>query len=321
MKKKSLILSLLLALIIVLTACDNNSSENDSLTIGINQLAEHPALDQVRDGFMDYFEDKNHKIKIDLKNAQGDIPNSLDIAEKFVRDKVDLIFAIATPSAQSSKQVTSSIPIVFSAVTDPVEAGLVEDFVKPSTNVTGTSDESPIEEQLSLFREIDPSIKTIGIIYNTAESNSAIQIKQAEEIAKKLNLNLETIGVTNINEISQAMDSLVKKVDGIYTITDNMIASAINLVADKAIENNIITVGAEEAHIKGGILLTKGISYYQLGRQSARMAEEILLNNKNISDYPCEKSEVIESIYNENTLSALGVDPNIEVFVGSEKVN
>ena len=259
MKKKSLILSLLLALIIVLTACDNNSSENDSLTIGINQLAEHPALDQVRDGFMDYFEDKNHKIKIDLKNAQGDIPNSLDIAEKFVRDKVDLIFAIATPSAQSSKQVTSSIPIVFSAVTDPVEAGLVEDFVKPSTNVTGTSDESPIEEQLSLFREIDPSIKTIGIIYNTAESNSAIQIKQAEEIAKKLNLNLETIGVTNINEISQAMDSLVKKVDGIYTITDNMIASAINLVADKAIENNIITVGAEEAHIKGGILLTKGI--------------------------------------------------------------
>jgi len=321
MKKKSLILSLLLALIIVLTACENNSSENDSLTIGINQLAEHPALDQVRDGFMDYFEDKNHKIKIDLKNAQGDIPNSLDIAEKFVRDEVDLIFAIATPSAQSSKQVTSSIPIVFSAVTDPVEAGLVEDFVKPSTNVTGTSDESPIEEQLSLFREIDPSIKTIGIIYNTAESNSAIQIKQAEEIAKKLNLNLETIGVTNINEISQAMDSLVKKVDGIYTITDNMIASAINLVADKAIENNIITVGAEEAHIKGGILLTKGISYYQLGRQSARMAEEILLNNKNISDYPCEKSEVIESIYNENTLNALGVDPNIEAFVGSEKVN
>lgn len=308
---------------LVLSGCTSSkkpvASEN-SFKIGINQFTEHPALDQVRDGFEEGLKELGD-FNVEFMSAQGDISNTISISEKFLSDDMDLIFAIATPSAQSTKQVAKDTPIVFSAVTDPVETGLVDDFNKPGSNITGTSDESPVEKQLALFKELDNSIKTIGIIYNTGEVNSTVQIKNAREAAKSLGLEIETIGVSSINDIPQAMDSLIKKVDGIYTITDNMVASAISVVAQKAMENKIITIGAEEAHVKGGILLTDGLSYFELGKQSARMAKEILVDKKDISTMPCEKATNTSKVFNEKTFEKLGLDINNTAFKDAEKID
>src|SRR5690554_5872764 len=183
MKKKIVkLVSLLMTSMVMLAGCSssNNSdkgasaSGEDVYRIGISQLAEHPALDDARRGFEDGLKELGVKVEIDYQNAQGDIPTSLSIAQKFARDEVDLIYAIATPAAQSAKQATTDIPILFSAVTDPVEAELVDSMEKPGGNVTGTSDLSPMDRQLQLFKDLKPDIEKIGIIYNTSEPNSLI---------------------------------------------------------------------------------------------------------------------------------------------------
>ncbi len=325
MKKKNLLSIIVLVLLsgLFLVGCGKEEAKktsDGSFKIGINQFTEHPALDQVKLGFEEGLKEFGD-FDVDFVSAQGDISNTITISEKFVADKADLIFAIATPSAQSSKQVAGDIPVIFSAVTDPVEAGLVNAFDKPGVNVTGTSDESPVKEQLALFKTLDPNIKTIGIIYNTSEANSKVQIDNAKKAGEELGLKIETIGISNINDMSQALDSLIKKVDGLYTITDNMVASAINLVADKANANNMITIGAEEAHVAGGILMTDGLSYFELGRQSARMAKEILVDKKDITTFSCEKAENTSKVYNENTLKKLNLDINNKAFENATKIN
>lgn len=320
-------MALAVAGLMVLTGCSraglkaSGASPDKSFIIGISQLAEHPALDDTRRGFEDGLKELGVEAKIVNQNAQGDIPISLSIAQKFVKDKVDLIFAIATPAAQTAKQATDSIPIVFSAVTDPVIAELVDSVDTPGGNITGTSDEAPIEAQLKIFKELDKDIKKIGIIYSTNEPNSQIQIDIVEELALKLNFEIITVGISEINDVSQAVNSLAKKVDGIYTITDNMVASAINVVAEKAMENNIITVGAEDSHVSGGILVSNGISYYELGRQSARMAKDILVDGKSPSSFPIEVSANTKKSFNASTLKALGIDESNPIFKDAEKVD
>ena len=294
-------------------------AEKTKFLIGINQLTEHPALDDARQGFIDGLEELGVEAEIVYQNAQGEIPNTLTIAQKFASDKVDLIYAIATPAAQSTKQATSDIPVIFSAVTDPVAAELVDSNESPGGNVTGTSDASPIDRQLQIFKDLDPSIKNIGIIFNTSEPNSQIQIDQAKELCKDLDLEVVEVGINNINEIPQAVDSIINKVDAIYTITDNMVASAINVVAEKAISKNMITVAAEDSHLAGGILITDGISYYELGKQSAAMAKRILVDGINPSEIPTETAINTSKVFNEETLNALGLDANNEVFKDASK--
>lgn len=326
MKKNviSKLLTIFLISIVLLSGCSSKESQTTvdkkAITIGISQLAEHPALDAARRGFEDGLKELGIDANIVYQNAQGDIPTSLSIAQKFVKDGVDLIFAIATSAAQSAKQATDEIPIVFSAVTDPVEAELVKSMDSPGGNITGTSDESPMDRQLKLFKEIDSSIKKVGIVFNTSEPNSQVQVKKAKELAATLGLEIVEVGINTINDIPQAVDSIIKKVDAIYTITDNMVASAINVVAEKAIENNMITVGAEESHVTGSILITDGISYYELGKQSAKIAKEILIDGKSPSVIPVETAVNTKKVYNEETLNALGLDINNEVFKDAEKI-
>ncbi len=332
MKKRIVkLVSLVLVSMMIFAGCSSSGNSNlvneststangEIFRIGISQLAEHPALDDARRGFEDGLKELGVNVEIDYQNAQGDIPTSLTIAQKFAKDKVDLIYAIATPAAQSAKQATGDIPIIFSAVTDPVEAELVDSMEKPGGNVTGTSDLSPMDRQLQLFKDLDESIEKIGIIFNTNESNSQIQVKMAEEIASTIGLEIVPLGISNINDIPQALDSLVKKVDGIYTITDNMVASAIYLVAEKTLENKMITVAAEDSHVKGGILVTDGISYYDLGKQSAQMAKEILVDGKSPADIPSERAINTTKVFNEDTLNALGLDKNHPVFIDAIEI-
>lgn len=293
----------------------NTSGEvSEEFVIGISLLTDHPALNDAKDGFIEELENLGINADIQLQNAQGEIPNAVTIAEKFASDKVDLIFAIATPAAQSAKQVTSEIPIIFSAVTDPVQSELVESMESPGGNVTGTSDMAQMEEQLQLFKEIDPNIRKVGIVFNTSEENSRIQVESAKEIAQSLDLEIIDVGIDVISNIPQAVDSLVDRVDGIYTITDNMVASSINVVASKAIDHGLITVGAEGSHVDGGILISNGISYFDLGKQSAKMAEKILVEGKDPSDIPAEFAMETTTVVNSETLEALGLDPNLDVF-------
>lgn len=319
--KSHKVIVLLLSITLLLTGCSTaNTQEGDKFVIGINQLADHSALDDARRGFEDGLRELNIEAEIKYQNAQGDIPTANTISQKFVKDKVDLIYAIGTPAAQSTKQATGEIPILFSAVTDPVADNLIESMEAPGGNISGTSDISPIDKQLQLFKDLDKNIKKIGVLYNTSESNSPIQVELAEKIALDLGLEIVSMGVSNINDIPQAMDALSKKVDGIYTITDNMVASAINIVSEKAIANGLITVGAEESHVKGGILITDGISYYDLGKQTATMAKEILVDGKSPTDIPSEIAKNTNKVFNEKTLKKLNLDENNKAFKDAKKI-
>ncbi len=297
------------------------ANEKPKFTIGISQLAEHPALDDAKRGFEDGLKDLGVHAEILYQNAQGEIPNTLSIAQKFVKDQVDLIFAIATPAAQSAKQATSDIPIIFSAVTDPVLAELIDSMEKPGGNITGTSDASPMDRQLQLFKDLDDTIQKVGILYNTSEPNSDVQVEMAQALASDLGIEIVPVGITNINEIPQAVDSIIKKVDGIYTITDNTVASAINVVAEKALEHKLVTIAAEDSHLLGGILMTDGISYYELGKQSAQMAKEILVDGKSPADVPAATAINTSKVFNEKTFNALGLDIHNKAFEGATKFN
>ena len=292
-KQKSSVLFVVLLLIISLfSGCsksevpaNNQDSEttistNSIAEIGITQIVEHPALDSARQGFIDALASKGLKegenLKIDFQNAQGDIPTAQTIAQNFANSKKDIIFAIATPTAQAAFNVTKDIPILITAVTDPVDAGLAKSLEKSETNVTGTSDAAPMEKQFELLKKLIPNAKKLGILYNTSERNSEIQVEMAKKLAGDYGLEIVSSGITSTNEVPQILDSLKSKIDVLYTPTDNLVASSMALISQKCMENNIPIIGSEKAHVEGGALATEGIDYYKLGFQTGLMAVEVL---------------------------------------------
>jgi len=258
----------------------SSSSETKTYKIGISQIVEHPALDDARKGIIDALKEEGfvegENLEIDFQNAQGDMPTAQTIADGFVAAKKDMIIAIATPSAQAAANATKDIPIVFTAVTDPVAAGLAASLEKPGGNVTGSSDAAPMEKQFELVKILVPKAKKIGIIYNTSEANSIVQVNKAKELSGKFGFEIVEIGITTVNDIDQALSSANGKIDVLYTPTDNLVASAMPLIANKCIENKLALIGAEDAHVKSGALATEGISYYNLGLQTGKMAARIL---------------------------------------------
>lgn len=309
----------------LLTGCGNTNNanavgESEKLKIGIVQLADHQALEESKRGFEDGIRELGINAEIEVKTAQGEIAVTNTIASDFVGAKKDLIYAIATPSVQAVKNATKDIPIVFSAVTDAVGSQLVDSNESPGGNITGTVDKAPMEKQLKMFKEINPEAKTIGIIYNTSEENSLVQVKEAKEIAEKLDLEIAEIGLNTINDVSQAMDSFIGKIQGLYTITDNMIASSITVITDKANSANIPTIGAEIAHVEGGALISDSISYYELGKQAAQMAERILVEKENPAEISVESAKETKKVLNSVTLEKIGLDKNLEIFKDAEIV-
>lgn len=339
MKKR--ILALLMATLVLLAGCSgqknedsNGTNKDDKLVIddndetsrdkvykiGIIQYIEHLALDDTREGFLNYLEEKGIKTEVTVQNAQGEISTARTIAEKYVNDGVDLIFAIGTSAAEAAISVTDDIPILYSAVTDPVGSHLVDSMEKPGANVTGTSDASDVSMQLKIFKDIDKNIKNIGIIYSADEANSVSQLESAKEAAKEVGLNIEEVGIQNISDLPQAANSIVKKVDGVYILSDNKIASSISLLADVLIENKIPSVCVEESQVKGGGLITVGLTYYDLGYQTGQMGEKVLVEGISPSDIPSEYAEDLTKYVNESTMEALGLDKAMEVFDGAEFV-
>lgn len=312
MKKKILLLVLLMSL--ALTACGKEAqgTQEGTKTIGVVQFMSHPSLDQAREGFVKEVEALGYKI--DYKNAQGDVSTAKAIVDKFVADRVDLIYAIATPAAQTAQAATGDIPVLFSAVTDPVEAKLVQSLDQPGGNLSGASDMVDIGKQLALFQALDPKIKKVGVIYSADEANSLEQLKQVEEEAKGLGLSIEAVSIQNLSDIPQALTSLEGQIDGLYMLSDNKVSSSTSLVTDRMREAKIPVVATVEADVDQGALISLGINYLDLGKVTGQKAKEVLVDGKEISSIPVYKQDTFVKHINEDTLKALGYDKNLEVF-------
>lgn len=315
---KIILLSLSLAL---LSGCQSNKANNETLTIGIIQIVEHPALDAARVGFIEELEKLGYKegenLKIDYKNAQGDTNTLNTIAQGFASDKVDLIFAIATPSAQAAANATKDIPILFTAVTDPVVTKLVESMQVPAGNLSGTIDAVSIEKQFEKLIELAPDTKKIGILYNTSEINSDIQVQQAKEVAAKMGLEIVAKGVTSSNEIQLALNSITDKIDALFIPTDNLIASSLPMIIPITNEKQIIVVGSEEAHVEAGALFTDGISYSALGAQTAKMADRVF-NGEEIAKMPVEQLSNTQVSLNLTTAKQLKIEIPSKLLEGAQ---
>lgn len=317
--KKLILLSSILVSMSLFSACSkgNSSSQENIVNIGISQIASHPALDLAREGFVEALNSKGFKegenLNLEVQNAEGDIATSQMISNNFVSNNKDLIFAIGTPAAQAAFNTTKDIPIITTAVTDAVKAGLVKSNDKSGTNVAGTSDTVPIEKQLKLIQEIVKDVKTIGVLYNTSEVNSEIQVNNLNELAKKNNIKVISKGVNSVNDISQGLDSILDKIDVLYTPADNMIASSMAIITSKSVDKKVPVIGAEEAHVKGGALITEGINYKNLGFEAGLMAVEVL-TGKDIKELSIKNLEDTELVINKDTLNKLSINIDKDIL-------
>lgn len=281
------------------------------LDIGITQIVEHPALDEARQGFIDLLEENGYiegeNVQYDIQTAQGEISNTNTIAQKFALDNPDLVLAISTPSATAVANAIQDIPVLVTAVTDPVDAGLVESSEKPNTNVTGTNDMNPIKEQVELIQEIVPTLSSVGVIYNAGESNSVLQVDLVKEVAEELGIEVVEAGISSSTEVLTAASSLVGRVDAIYVPTDNMVVSSIEGVVMVAEENKIPLIVGEESTIEKGALASLSINYYKLGRQTAEMALKIINDEAVPQDMPIESQNEYKLILNVDAAEAMGV--------------
>ena len=286
------------------------AADDETYKIGVLQLVQHAALDQSNEGFFAALDDAGIKYEADQQNASGEQVNCMTIAEKLVNDGNDLILAIATPAAQAVAGVTEEIPILLTAVTDPAASGLVNDNANPGVNVSGTSDLTPVKEQIQLLQQILPEAKTVGLLYCSAESNSEIQIAMAKEACDAAGLAYEEYTVPGSNEIQTVVESMVGEVDVIYTPTDNVIAAGMATVAMIASDNNIPCICGEAGMVEAGGLATYGIDYFQLGYMAGEQAIEILVNDADITTMPIGylPAERCELTVNKTTADALGID-------------
>ncbi|WP_025134619.1 ABC transporter substrate-binding protein [Leucobacter sp. PH1c] len=301
---------------LVLSGCTSGAGEQgggdaDSVTIGISQFVQHPALDAAAEGFKQAFIDAGYvegeTVTFDVKNANAEVATATTIAQTFASDGVDLALAIATPSAQAAAQNLTDVPVLFTAVTDAVAADLVASNEKPGGNVTGTSDLSPVAEQIDLITEIKPDTKKIGMVYGSGEVNSQVQVELAREAAKKHGIEVVEATVTNASELMQATESL-GDVDAIYTPSDNLVASGIGAIVGVAEDKGILVVGSDSTHVEGGAAATVGIDYTKLGMQTGEMAIRILKDGADPATMPVETSKDLELTINPDAAKRFGVE-------------
>ncbi|MDM8274502.1 ABC transporter substrate-binding protein [Enorma phocaeensis] len=308
------------ALAVTLAACGgqdagqgSTAGDGDTYQIGVIQLTEHGALDQANEGFIAALDEAGISYSADQQNAQNDQSACQTIASKLVNDGDDLIFAIGTPAAQAVASATSDIPIVGSAITDYAESGLVSSNDEPGGNVTGSSDLTPVADQIDLLQQLLPDAQTVGLLYCSAEANSEIQIEMAEEALDEAGIAHERYTVSSSNEIQQVVESMVGKVDAIYAPTDNTIAAGMSTVAMVANENKLPVIVGCDTMVEDGGLASYSINYYDLGYKAGEMAIEILENGGDPATMPIEylSSDECTLIVNQETADALGVDISV----------
>lgn len=286
--------------------------KKDVFRIGISQFITHQSLDATREGFVDelskqgYVEGKN--IEIDLQNAQGEQRNLKTISQKLAESS-DVVLAIATPSAQSLANTTQTTPVIFSAVTDPVSAKLVESREHPGGNVTGTSDQSSdaISTQINLIKKVLPKAKTIGILYTQSEPNSVVQKDEAKRLLEEKGFTVVEKTILDSNNVKAAAESLMAEVDMVFVPTDNIISSTMKTVKQVSIKHKVPVFGGSTEMIAVGGLYNYGTNYEELGRQTARMLIRVLKGEKP-ENIAVELPEKLELHTNQEMADALGID-------------
>lgn len=302
----------------LLTGCGNSSdsskdtsksnSQEKTYHIGVTQIVKHPSLDAAYEGFKEALKDNHINADYDLQIAQGDQNNNQTIANNFVSDKVDLIFANSTPSTQGAKNATKDIPIVFTSVTDPVAADLVTSLKKPGGNVTGTTDFYPgaITKTVKFIAD-EMGAKTIGTVYNSGEKNSIVQVNEMKSAAKKLGLKVAEASVSTSADIKQATESLVGKADVFFIITDNTVVSGLESVVSVANDKDIPLFVGEKDSIKRGGFAAYAIDYKAIGYTAGEKAVEILKNGKKAGDIPVSAPKNLKLIINEKAAKEMGI--------------
>ena len=287
----------------------NSPADSDRVyKIGISKMMDHPALNLSEGGFVQALTDSGfvigENLMLEYRNGEGDTANLDAIADEFISANDDLIFAIATPAAQACANKTTKIPIIATAVTDFVDAGLIKSNSRPGTNVSGTTDMSPVAEQIDLMLEVFPEIETIGFVYTASESNSALQISIAREYAESLGLNTVEITLDGKEDIPAGFSAIIPQCDAIYLPTDNMLASEMPTVAAVCNPAKKPVFCAESGMVETGGFGTLAIDYRDLGYQAGLMAVKVL-NGSNIDGMSIQKSTRFEYSFNGATIEAL----------------
>lgn len=323
--KKLLCTALSLSLVLALAACGDSSggdaASGEVPVIGINQYGSHGSLDNCREGFLQGLQEaglvEGTDYTIDYQNANFDTNLATQIAQAFSAEDAALMVGIATPSATACYAAAEDkdIPVVFTAITDPVGAKL------DSGNITGTSDVLPVQGQLELIRAIQPEAKTIGIVYTTSEANSVYSIGVYEELAADYGFTIEAIGVTAQSEVTQAVDTLISQgVDCLSNLTDNNVVGVLGSILEKTNEAGIPVYGSEIEQMELGCVAGAGLDYVQLGIQTGKMAAQILTGEATCEDLPYETIENYGLYVNSNALAAMGLTLPEDVAQNAEEV-
>lgn len=294
------------------------------IPIGIVQLVEHEALDAANRGIVDALAERGYKegvnVTIDRQNAQADQSNLQNIAARFVSNDSKILFAIATPAAQTLAAATKTTPIVATAVTNFEVAKLVASNEKPGGNVTGVSDINPVAEQFQLLMKFAPDAKAIGTIFNSSEINSTYQIELLKKAASAAGVEVVEASVSSVNDIQQAVASLKGKVGGIYLPTDNIIASAVPVLMKSVFEAGIPTVAGEGGMVRAGCLASIAVDYYTLGKMTGAMGADILDGKKKPADMPIQSQKAEKVLINMKTAETMGIQIPEDILKTAETV-
>ncbi|GIO36019.1 ABC transporter substrate-binding protein [Paenibacillus antibioticophila] len=328
--KKSAILAMTTAaLIFGVVGCGNNNAGSstansggnssstagkDSYKIAISQYVEHPSLDATREGFMAALKDaglvEKENLTVDYNNAQADSANNMSIAQKIAGEKYDLVLAIATPPAIAVAGQVKDSPILFAAVTDPLDAKLVSDLEHPGGNISGASDTNPeaIKKLMNFVADHFGDVKNVGVVLNEGEPNAVVMSKIAEEALKERGISLVKATVTNTSEVKQAAESLVGRVDAIYITLDNTVVEAVNTIIQTANEHDIPFFSADRDTVEKGAFATVGFKYFDHGYQVGQMAVEVLKNGKNVGDLQVTVPDKLDFILNLSAAAEQGIE-------------
>lgn len=328
--KKILALLLTTVMLFTLSACGNNGDDNSdksdkTYTIGIVQIMEHASLNTIRDAIITRLGELGYKdgenCKIDCQQANGEVSNVASILQSFEGEGCDVIIAITTPCAQSAAPYSERIPVVFSAVTDPVAAEVVDSLESTGGNITGTSDALDIEKILDFALTMKPELNTLGYLYNSGEANSVACLETVKAYCEDKNITVKEAAVSNSSEVQMAVESLCADVDAIFSPNDNTIAGAMGIVAQIANDSKIPVFVGADSMVKDGGLGTVGIEYTDLGIETANMVDSILKGEKKASEIPVKVfNEDLSTYINKSTAEEIGITIPDEIANGEKTI-
>lgn len=316
-KKLIIVLSLLILFLGVSFIKDKKkmvvaNKQQEIPVIGVLQFVSHPALDKIYQGMRDELSkqgfDDGKSMKLVFQNGQADQSKLTSMSQHLINEKSDVLVGIATPAAQSLLNETKDVPIVLGAVSDPKGAGLVKDNQRPGGNVTGVSDQSPVKAQLDLVESLLPEKKKMGILYSSAEDNSAYQVEKITKEAKKNKFDVQSYAVPSTNEISQMMQVISEEVDFLYIPTDNTMANAMQTIVDVANQHHLPVIPSVDSMVEQGGLATVGINQYKLGTQTGKMVADILNKKSKPQDTPIYIFSDGDIIINKKQAKFLGIE-------------